>query len=92
MKKDLLSIADLTQTEVHELLNTAIRLKAQRKPSQELFGKTLGMIFQKPSPRTAVSRGLAAAAVLMVVATFLSRVTGLIRAMVFSRVFGITPR
>ncbi len=59
MKKDLLSIADLTQTEVYELLNTAIRLKAQRKPSQELFGKTLGMIFQKPSTRTAVSFSVA---------------------------------
>lgn len=59
MKKDLLSIADLTQTEVHELLNTAIRLKTQRKPSQELFGKTLGMIFQKPSTRTAVSFSVA---------------------------------
>jgi putative peptidoglycan lipid II flippase len=39
----------------------------------------------------AVSRGLAAAAVLMVVTTFLSRVTGLIRAMVYARVFGLNP-
>lgn len=40
---------------------------------------------------SAASRGLAAAAVLMVAATFLSRVTGLIRAMVYSRVFGLNP-
>ena len=39
----------------------------------------------------AVSRGLAAAAVLMVFATMGSRVTGLIRTMVYSRVFGLTP-
>ena len=40
---------------------------------------------------TAASRGLAAAAILMIVATMGSRVTGLIRTMVYSRVFGLTP-
>lgn len=40
---------------------------------------------------SAASRGLAAAAVLMVAATFLSRVTGLLRVMVYSRVFGLSP-
>ncbi|MCE5241045.1 murein biosynthesis integral membrane protein MurJ [bacterium] len=40
---------------------------------------------------SSVARGLAAAAILMVVTTFLSRVTGLLRAMVYSRVFGLNP-
>jgi putative peptidoglycan lipid II flippase len=39
----------------------------------------------------AVSQGLAAAALLMVVATFGSRITGLLRAMVYARVFGLNP-
>jgi putative peptidoglycan lipid II flippase len=39
----------------------------------------------------AASQGLAAAALLMVVATFGSRVTGLLRAMVYARVFGLNP-
>ncbi len=44
-----------------------------------------------PSSSHAASRGLAAAAILMIVATMGSRVTGLIRTMVYSRVFGLTP-
>ncbi|MBU0607086.1 MAG: murein biosynthesis integral membrane protein MurJ, partial [Armatimonadetes bacterium] len=43
------------------------------------------------SVASAVSRGLAAAAILMVAATFLSRITGLLRAMVYARVFGLNP-
>lgn len=56
--KDLLSIHDLTQEEVFQILKTAAYLKTQQKMGQShpiLAGKTLGMIFQKSSTRTRVS-------------------------------------
>ncbi|MGQ0644575.1 MAG: ornithine carbamoyltransferase [Elusimicrobiota bacterium] len=59
MKKDLLSIADLSAADIERLLESARRLKAARRPSQDLHGKSLGMIFQKPSTRTAVSFSVA---------------------------------
>lgn len=46
---------------------------------------------QPPSVSTAVSRGLASAAILMIFATMGSRITGMIRTMVYARVFGLTP-
>lgn len=54
MKKDFLSIAELTKAEVIELLDLTDTLKAnhQMKP---LAGKTVATIFQKPSLRTRVS-------------------------------------
>jgi ornithine carbamoyltransferase len=54
MKKDFLSIADLTKDEVFELLTLADSLKAQ-KELKPLAGKTIATIFQKPSLRTRVS-------------------------------------
>ena len=56
--KHLLSIADLSADEVWQILNLARELKEEwrkggNKPT--LKGKTLGMIFQKPSLRTRVS-------------------------------------
>jgi ornithine carbamoyltransferase len=57
-KKDILSIADLSANEIHLILKVAARLKKEQKSgkSQQLLrGKTLGMIFQKPSTRTRVS-------------------------------------
>ena len=56
--KHLLSIADLSADEVWQVLNLAKALKEEwRKGGNEpiLKGKTLGMIFQKPSLRTRVS-------------------------------------
>ncbi len=53
--KDFLSIADLTSAEISKLLDVARQLKIHRHRSADLKGKTLGMIFQKPSTRTAVS-------------------------------------
>jgi ornithine carbamoyltransferase len=56
--KHLLSIADLSADEVWQILNLARELKEEwRKGSNKpiLKGKTLGMIFQKPSLRTRVS-------------------------------------
>ncbi|MDD4601054.1 MAG: ornithine carbamoyltransferase [Negativicutes bacterium] len=56
--KDLLSIHDLSCTEVQSILDLAKELKAKQKQGIEhhlLKGKTLGMIFQKASTRTRVS-------------------------------------
>jgi ornithine carbamoyltransferase len=56
--KHLLSIADLSADEVWQILNLAKALKEEwRKGGNKpiLKGKTLGMIFQKPSLRTRVS-------------------------------------
>ncbi|MBL7151134.1 MAG: ornithine carbamoyltransferase [Candidatus Omnitrophica bacterium] len=56
MKKDLISIKDLTPKEIEELFNLTDRLKEDKnKFSRVLAGKTLALIFQKPSNRTRVS-------------------------------------
>ena len=54
MKKDLISIADLMPRDIQGLIQSAIELKSKRK-SALLKGKTLAMIFEKPSLRTRVS-------------------------------------
>ncbi len=56
--KHLIDIASLSPEEIRNILQTASRLKEewQRGGNQPLLaGKTLGMIFQKPSLRTRVS-------------------------------------
>lgn len=58
MKKDLLSIADLGVEDIRLLLSDAIDMKAQGWVSS-LSGKTLAIMFQKPSLRTRVSFELA---------------------------------
>ena len=58
MKRDLISISDLTRDEVEELFSLALRLKADRQkgwPHPILADKTLAMIFEKPSLRTRVT-------------------------------------
>jgi len=58
MQKDFLDIADLTTDEVWSLFESAKDLKARQKhgePHEYLKGKTLGMVFTKPSTRTRVS-------------------------------------
>ena len=56
MKKDLISIKDLTPKEIEEIFDLTDRLKKNKnKFSQVLAGKTLALIFQKPSNRTRVS-------------------------------------
>lgn len=52
--RSLLSINDLSPEEIQYILKTTAALK-KKKNSTELKGKTLGMIFQKPSTRTRVS-------------------------------------
>ena len=58
MKKDLLKMLDLTKEEITLILDTADRLKAERKAGKKHdfpAGKTLAMIFSKNSTRTRVS-------------------------------------
>ncbi|HUX07054.1 MAG TPA: ornithine carbamoyltransferase [Acidobacteriota bacterium] len=54
--KDLISIHDLSLEEIEEIFNLASKMKdTPADYSESLAGKTLGMIFQKPSTRTRVS-------------------------------------
>ena len=53
--KDLLSIGDLTLDEAWGIINRAIRIKKRKAMSSILSGKTLALIFEKPSLRTKVS-------------------------------------
>jgi len=58
MKKDFLSILDITKTELDEILIDAERLKRQKKagvPHELLRGMSLAMIFEKSSTRTHIS-------------------------------------
>ena len=58
MKKDFLTIIDWTTEEIHEIFRLASELKEKTKKQKKhhlLEGKTLAMIFQKPSTRTRVS-------------------------------------
>lgn len=55
MKRDLISVLDM-KDDMPELIDLAIRLKKERGDhGAPLAGKTLGMIFEKPSTRTRVS-------------------------------------
>jgi ornithine carbamoyltransferase len=58
VKKDLVSIADLAPEQITGLLDLALELKAKLKQGKAkplLEGKTLAMIFEKPSLRTRVT-------------------------------------
>lgn len=56
MKKDLISIKDLSRKEIEDIFSLAQDLKKNKgKYSQILKGRTLALIFQKPSNRTRVS-------------------------------------
>jgi ornithine carbamoyltransferase len=58
MKRDFLTLDDVTKPELEALLQSAARLKDYLKrgvPHRFLEGQTLGMIFKKPSSRTRVS-------------------------------------
>ena len=58
MKKDFISITDLSAEEYEDILTLAARLKRQRYagvPHPLLAGKTLAMIFEKASTRTRMS-------------------------------------
>jgi ornithine carbamoyltransferase len=58
MKRDLLTLAELSTDELWHILNIAKELKDEWREGHNqpiLMGKTLGMLFQKPSLRTRVS-------------------------------------
>lgn len=58
MKKDLLTIGELTQDDIEKIIEGSALLKEKQKrwePYCPLIGKTLGMFFDKPSTRTRVS-------------------------------------
>jgi ornithine carbamoyltransferase len=58
MKRDLLSILDISAEELDRLMDQAARLKDMRrhnKPHAFLPGRTLAMIFEKSSTRTRIS-------------------------------------
>ncbi len=58
MKKDLLSIYDLDRRDIDAIFSQAARLKellCKGEAHAPLKGKTLGMIFDKPSTRTRIS-------------------------------------
>ncbi len=54
MKKDLLSIADLNRKEIEHLIEQALHMKQGGSPPL-LSGRTLALLFVKPSLRTRVS-------------------------------------
>jgi len=58
MKRDLLTLGDVTREEIAHLMDVAAILKDDRRNSRRhawLQGKTLAMIFEKPSLRTRVT-------------------------------------
>ena len=58
MKRDLLSLRDLSAAEIHQLIARAREMKLEQQSGKlrpTLAGKILGLIFMKPSTRTRVS-------------------------------------
>ena len=58
MKKDILSLLDLEKDDFEHLFRRALALKKDRRAGKEhmpLRGKSLGLIFEKPSTRTRLS-------------------------------------
>ena len=57
MKKDLLTLRDITLPELNEIFALASKLKAERGKVSftPLAGKSIGLIFAKSSTRTRVS-------------------------------------
>jgi len=55
--RDFVSIGDLSQGELHSLLELAVKLKADSRSGSRptLSGKVVGLLFEKPSTRTRVS-------------------------------------
>lgn len=52
--RDFIAIADFTPDEIRSLLDAAVKLKARGRP-ELLTGRTLALVFEKPSLRTRVS-------------------------------------
>jgi ornithine carbamoyltransferase len=54
-KRDFLTVDSLSSEELTKVLDLADELKRDRAPRQDLAGKSIGMIFEKPSTRTRIS-------------------------------------
>ena len=56
MKRDFLTIQDITNEEMQHLLDSALAFKAKKgEMANDLSGKAVALLFQKPSNRTRVS-------------------------------------
>jgi len=55
VKRDFLAIESLSTDELYGILDRAQKMKTDRRPSDVLAGRSIGMIFEKPSTRTRVS-------------------------------------
>jgi len=56
--KDFLTLMDFTREEINDILNVSYELKAKwarREPHELLKGRTIAMVFEKPSTRTRTS-------------------------------------
>lgn len=53
--RDILALSELSSKDINLILKQSFMLKRTRRPRQYLRGKTVAMIFQKPSTRTRVS-------------------------------------
>ncbi len=54
-KRDFLTIGDMSEAELHEILEKASRMKRSAGRSHALAGRTVALVFQKPSMRTRVA-------------------------------------
>ncbi|HVM20195.1 MAG TPA: ornithine carbamoyltransferase [Egibacteraceae bacterium] len=54
-KRDYLTVDSLTSEELTKLLDSADELKRDRRQRDDLSGKSIAMIFEKPSTRTRIS-------------------------------------
>ena len=55
LSRDLVSLQDLSKEEINEILTLTDSLKHKKSGSCELKGKSVALVFQKPSNRTRVS-------------------------------------
>ena len=55
MKRDFLNVSDLSKDEVLGVIDYAMELKKDKFKDQTLKGKSIGLIFMKPSTRTRLS-------------------------------------
>ncbi len=55
MKRDFLTVLDLSREEVEAILKRAIQLKSSKEMSCPLIGKSIGLLFDKASTRTRIS-------------------------------------
>ena len=55
MKKDIVSISDLTSADIERIFDLAARLKSREALDGNLAGKSLALVFEKPSLRTRVT-------------------------------------